>query len=33
MIMLDKNVPNRWTWTRMPPCAGAAVVVAISDLP
>jgi hypothetical protein len=36
MIMLDRNVPNRWTWTR-PDLRGAsrcavAVVVAICTL-
>jgi hypothetical protein len=34
MIMLDKKVPNRWTWTRSPLLDGAScVVVAITDLP
>ena len=34
MIMLDKKVPNRWTWTRSPPRDGAScVVVAITVLP
>jgi hypothetical protein len=34
MIMLDKKVPNLWTWTRSPLLDGAScVVVAITDLP
>ena len=33
MIMFDKKVPNRWTWTRVPPRARAScVVVAIEVL-
>jgi hypothetical protein len=34
MIMFDRKVPNRWTWTRIPLRGWAAsVVVAIEDLP
>jgi hypothetical protein len=32
--MFDKKVPNRWTWSRMPPLLEAVwVVVAMKDLP
>jgi hypothetical protein len=34
MIMFDRKVPNRWTWTRAPVRAGAScVVVAIEVSP
>jgi hypothetical protein len=25
--MFDRNVPNRWTWSRIPPLLGAVSVV------
>jgi hypothetical protein len=32
--MFDRNVPKRWTWTRMPPrLVVVAVDVAMDDLP